>query len=202
MLRSHHLIAALFLPAVLLLLASAAPVGKAQSRPQSFKVDPANSSVIFKVRHLGLGSIYGRFNSVRGGYSWDESDYRNASIRILVDAGSVDTNDPARDGVFKGERLLHAEEFSTLSFTSKSIRHLHGSVFQIGGDLTLRGVRRPVTAEVEWFGAKETARHGRRSAFEARFTINCREFGMPGSEDAGEYGDEVTLIVAIEGMRK
>ena len=202
MLRLHHLFVALVLPAVLLLLLSAAPPGSAQSRPQTFKVDPGNSSAIFKVRHLGLGSLFGRFNSVRGGYTWDEGDPPNGSIRILVAAESVDTNDPARDGRFKGEQFLHADEFSTLSFTSKSIKRLHGSVFQIGGDLTLRGVRKPVTAEVEWFGAKDTARHGYRSGLEARFTINCREFGMPCSDESGEFGDEVTLVISIEGLRK
>ena len=113
MLRLHHLFVALVLPAVLLLLLSAAPPGSAQSRPQTFKVDPGNSSAIFKVRHLGLGSLFGRFNSVRGGYTWDEGDPPNGSIRILVAAESVDTNDPARDGRFKGEQFLHADEFST-----------------------------------------------------------------------------------------
>lgn len=202
MLRLHHLIVALVLPATLLLVLSAAAVGKAQYRPQTFKVDPGNSSVIFKVRHLGLGNLFGRFNSVQGGYSWDESDHQNGSIRILVDAGSVDTNDPARDARFRSEQFLNAGEFSTLSFTSKSIKRLHGSVFQIGGDLTLRGVRKPVTAEVEWFGARDAGRHGYRSGFEARLTFNCGEFGMPGSDEAGEFGNEVTLIISIEGVRK
>jgi polyisoprenoid-binding protein YceI len=200
--RWNHLIVALVLPAVLLLLLSAAPPGSTQSRPQTFKVDPGDSSVIFKVRHLGLGSLFGRFNSVRGGYTWDEGDPPNGSIHILVAAESVDSNDPARDARFKDEQFLHAGEFSTISFTSNSIKRLHGSVFEIGGDLTLRGVRRPVTAEVEWFGAKDTARHGYRSGFEARFTINCSNFDIPDSDESGEFGDEVMLIVAIEGLRK
>ncbi|UCD74108.1 MAG: YceI family protein [Phycisphaerales bacterium] len=201
MLMLRHLTRTLALP-ILLLPLSASPAARVQPRPETFKVDPAHSTVIFKVDHLGVGHFYGRFNNVRGGFTWDEEDPANGSMRILVDAESVDTSDHSRDERFRGEEFLKAGDFPTLSFTSKSIERLHGSVFRIGGDLTLRGVRRPVTAQLQWLGSADTSRHGYRGGFEAGLTISRGDFGSTGGRDGGEFGDEVTLIIAIEGLRK
>lgn len=182
-----------------LLLLAAGPAAMPQSTPESFRIDPDHSAVVFKVRHLGVGTVFGRFNSVRGGFTWDTGDPARGSMRILIDAESVDSNLPARDRRFQSEDLLDASEHSTISFTGKSIRQLHGRMYRITGDLAIRGVRKPVTAEVQWLGSRDTAALGYRGGLEAELTFLRSEFGML---VADEFGDEVTVLIGIEGMRK
>ncbi len=182
---------------------AAQPVRSTQSQPQTFRIDPIHSTVLFKIRHLGVSNFYGRFNKVSGGFTWDETDSGNGSMRITVEAKNVDTGNLQRDIHLMSEDFFNAEEFPTISFISKGIEKTSTDTYTLRGDLTMRGVRKPITASMTWLGIKDTkSQYGIRAGFEATFTIKRSEFGMDGFIQEGILGDEVTLTIALEGMRK
>jgi len=197
---------ALWLIGLLPMLAAfllASPVRSQQSSPESFTVDGVHSSVIFRINHLGVSAFLGRFNDVSGGFTWDKADPENASMRIEVATDSIDTNSTSRDNHLKSPDFFNAREFPKITFVSHGIKHVAANAYDISGKLTLHGVTRPVTARLEWIGARDAGpKFGYRGGFFATFTIDRTDFGMDTMAGPEMLSNEVTLMVGIEGIRK
>jgi polyisoprenoid-binding protein YceI len=165
-----------------------------------FKVDPVHSTVIFRVKHFGVGYIYGRFDQVSGTFAFDDNNPADSSLAMEVKTDSVDTNNPGRDKHLKGPDFFNVKEFPTISFKSKEVKKIDDQNYEVTGDLTLLSTTNPVTIKVERVGTAKGQRGGLRSGIEATFTIKRSDFGMKFM--VGPVSDEVRVTVATEGVQQ
>jgi polyisoprenoid-binding protein YceI len=165
-------------------------------RGATYTVDSGHSGALFRITHMGVAPFYGRFNRVTGEYVLDPDDASACSVRIAIDAESVDTNSEKRDQHIKSPDFFSAKEFPTITFESTRVSGGDDGAYRVTGDLTFHGVTKEVTASAQMIGQAETER-GTKSGFEGRFTIDRTEFGL--TKFAGALGNEVELILFIEG---
>jgi polyisoprenoid-binding protein YceI len=174
----------------------AAPVLAADT----YEVDPVHSTVVFKVAHLGVSNVHGRFNEVTGTVALDEAKPALSSIDIQIKVESIDTNSAKRDQHLKSPDFFNAKQFPVIAFKSKEVKKVGEKLYDAKGDLTLHGVTREVTIRFRRIGEGKDPWGGYRSGGEATFTIKRSDFGMKFMLEG--VGDEVQISVGLEGIRK
>jgi len=169
------------------------------SAKETFKVDSGHSVALFRVLHAGAGMFWGRFDSVTGTITAKDADPASLSFDITIDVNSVNTANTQRDDHLKSPDFFSAKEFPSMTFKSTGAKSLGGNFLEVQGDLTIRGKSKPITAKVEWTGTAD-GRMGRRSGFEATFTIDRGEFGVNYGMQGNALGRNVQVVVALEGV--
>ena len=177
--------------------------GLAGLTPGTWKIDPSHTSVEFVVRHLMVSKVRGRFHDVSGTVTVGRDPLASA-VEATIAVKSVDTGSGDRDNHLRTSDFLNAEAYPTMTFRSSAISRL-GDGFRLLGDLTLRGVTKPVTLDLEFNGAGPDPWGGARAGFSARGEINRRDFGVEWNapiEGGGVViGDKVKLELEIEAIR-
>ena len=165
----------------------------------AYTIDDVHSCALFRVKHAAASQFWGRFNDVSGTFTVANDPALMAfSVEIKVD--SVDTAEPKLDGHLKSPDFFNAAEFPTMKFTSKSAKKAAGeNMFEVAGDLSMHGVTKPVTAMVELTGVSDMM--GGRAGIEAIFTVKRSDFGITYGVDKGAIGDEVRVLVNLEGIK-
>ncbi len=182
------------------------PTARAQDTSASadeaawFAVDPVHSTMIFGINHLGVSTFYGRINGPTGEFHLSHNEPAASSFDISAKAENVDTNHEGRNQHLKSGDFFDAKQFTDITFKSTAVSRSGKTTFAVTGDLTLHGVTRPINIVIEHIGTKET-RMGVRSGFTANFTIKRGDFGMTYGL-GGVLGDDVTLMIGIEGVKK
>jgi polyisoprenoid-binding protein YceI len=166
----------------------------------SFEIDPVHTSVVFKVNHLGVTNVYGRFREVAGTVVLDEADPAKSQVSITIPADSVDTNVEKRDTHLRGPDFLSAKEFPNIRFQSTKVEKTGDATWRITGDLALHGVTRPVTADFTYFGKAKDAQGKTKAGGEATFSVRRSEFGVTYGVPA--IGDEIVFVLGIEGFEQ
>jgi polyisoprenoid-binding protein YceI len=159
-----------------------------------YQVDAAHSFVTFEVGHLGVSTTVGRFNELEGSFSLDDSG-KSGSAELTIQSASVDTNHEARDKHLRSPDFLDVKQFPTITFKSTSF---DGET--LTGDLTIHGVTKAVSFDVEKVGEGKDPWGGYRAGFEASTTIQRSDFGV--SYFIPGVTDETELEVFIEGIRQ
>ena len=167
---------------------------------ETYKLDPAHTSIVFRVKHLGVSHVYGRINGPTGSFVFDESSPSKSAIVMQVETKNVDTAVEKRDAQLKSPDFFNAGEYPLVSFKSKTVKKLKEAVYEVSGDLTLLGKTRPITVEVNATGAGKDPWGGFRRGFETSFSIKRSDFGMDFM--MGGVSDEVNLTVSVEGIRQ
>jgi len=166
---------------------------------QTYQIDPVHSSLLFRVKHMDTAYVYGMFTSMKGTVVVDEANPARSSINIEVDANSVYTHNEQRDNHLRGPDFFNTRQFPTITFKSTQVRRINANTVQVRGDLTIRGVTRPITASVTLTGKGKNPQGKDIIGFETRFTIRRSEFGirygLPG------LGNEVQVTLSIEAAR-
>ncbi|HEY7308273.1 MAG TPA: YceI family protein [Gemmataceae bacterium] len=194
--RSRNLLAWSLLSLAPGLLAVAVPARAADT----FSVDPVHSSMLFRVKHLGVGHIYGRFNQYSGSFAFDPKNPADCKLEMEVKIDSIDSANADRDKHLKGPDFFNAKEFPTMSFKATRMKAADEKTYEVTGDLTIHGVTKQVTVKLERLGTGKDPRTGKpRTGWETVFTINRSDFGVKGFLPA--IGDEVRIIVAVEGIQ-
>lgn len=187
------------------IIGAGALVQPAQARADEgaapYQIDAVHSAVMFRIQHQGVAYSYGRFNTMTGSYNIDLTNPSASMIDITVDANSVDTANERRDNHLRSPDFFNAKQFPTITFKSQSFEKTGDSMFKVRGELTMLGVTKPIDANLVFVGEAKT-KQGAKSGFECNFTIKRSEFGMTKYLEDNALGDEVTLYVAIEGVRK
>ncbi len=114
-----------------------------------YKIDPAHSSAHFTIRHMMITNVRGSFSGVTGTIEYDPSNPADFSLEATVDATTINTNDPARDGHVKGADFLDVEKFPTITFHSKKVEVTGEAEHKVSGELTIHGVTKEVTLMVD-----------------------------------------------------
>lgn len=180
---------------------SDSPAAPARYAAETWTVDGGHSNVIFRVQHLRSAMFWGRFNEVKGKFRIDEKALGESFVEISIPAASVDAKNPGRDRHLKSQDFFAAKEFPIISFKSDKIEAKGEGLFRISGKLTMRGKSKSISFDARHTGsATVSKRFGPRCGYEAQFTIKRTDFGMSTYVKEGTLGDEVKLIVALEGM--
>ncbi len=144
---------------------------------QNYDIDTSHSGIHFSVRHMMIAKVRGAFSSWSGRLTLDESDLSKSSFTATINAASIDTKDEKRDGHLKSADFFDAEKYPALTFVSRRVE-AKGSDLKVTGDLTIRGVTREVTLDVERNGAGKDPWGNARQAFSARGSVDRRDYGL------------------------
>ncbi len=170
----------------------------------TWKLDPVHSEVEFGVRHMMISTVKGAFKSVQGTVRIDEETYERSEVDVEIDAASIDTRDEKRDQHLRSEDFFHVEEHPTLEFKSRKVEGDEQS-FRIPGELTIRGVTRPVILEGELLGGGVDPWGNDRLAFRAETKVSRKDYGLTWNQtlEAGGVlvGDEVTIALEVQVVR-
>ncbi len=170
----------------------------------TWTVDPAHSNVEFSAKHLGIATVRGAFNEFEGSFEVGEDG--SAKARGTVEVVSIDTNEDQRDTHLRSEDFFHAEVHPQLSFESTEIRAVDEDAFLIHGDLTMRGVTRPIVLEAELQGTEIDPWGNERVALEARGQLNRRDWGMTFNQVLGSgnmlVSDKIKLSLDISAIKQ
>ena len=171
-----------------------------------YEIDPAHSSLQFTVRHLMISNVRGAFSGVHGSVTFDRVDPASASIEATVDIASVNTNDQARDGHLKSGDFFDVEKYPTITFRSTKVEKKSDSEFTVIGDLTLHGVTKPVSLQVDELTGEAKDPWGKtRFGASAKTKLKRSDFGLTYNaalETGGVMvGDEVKLDFELEFVK-
>jgi len=181
------------------LLGFAALPGFAQT--VTWQVDPAHTASQFAIKHLGISTVRGQFNKTTGQIQLDEKDISKSQLEVTVDTTTLDTRIEARDKDVKGPNYLDVEKFPAMTFKSKQITAAGPGKLKLTGDLTIHGVTKEVTFDVDGPSPAIKGPGGfpRRGA-SATTRINRKDFGINGG--GAFVGDDVDIIIDMEFIQK
>jgi len=165
-----------------------------------YQIDPIHSTVLFRIKHLAISNVYGKFIDFKGTLIIDQEDPAKNSIEAYVAARSIDTDTPKRDDHLQSPDFLNVNKFPRVSFRSQSWKKIDQDIFEVTGDLTLHGVTRPLTVKLEQTGSGKDPWGGYRIGFETSFSIKRNDFKMGKMHDS--VGGTVYITVSIEAVRK
>ena len=168
---------------------------------ETYEVDPAHSSVIFSVKHLGVSFVYGRFNEFSGVISYDKQDPTRSSWEAIIKTDSVDSGAEKRDKHLRSPDFFSSKEFPEIQFKSTKVTK-RGSALAVHGDLTLLGVTKPVSMELTEVGAGKDPWGGYRRGFHGTLKVKRSDFNMKFGLGEGGLGDQVQIILSLETVRK
>lgn len=172
----------------------------ASAAPVKYDVDAVHSAVLFRIQHLGAGYTYGRFNGIEGSVTFDAANPAASSVSLKIAAASVDTGNTDRDNHLRSPDFFDVAKFPHITFTSTSVKAAGENQFEVSGKLSLHGVTKDVTVTMEKTGEGKGRQGEALIGFEGVFTIKRSEYGM--NYGPGALGDDVRVIVSIEGMKK
>lgn len=190
------------------LVALAVSSALASAAPVKYTVDPAHSEIGFDIRHL-FSKVHGRFNTFQGSIVFDEKSPANISVDATADAKSIWTDNEKRDGHLRSADFFAADSFPTLSFKSTKVTAAGDKKYRIAGDLTMRGVTRPVVFDAEFLGAGQVGVGGQswggKAGFSATTVVNRQDFRINWNKTLDNGGlmldDKVTLVLNLEASQ-
>lgn len=175
-------------------------VGSCAAELQNWEIDPAHSASQFSVRHMGISTVRGVFEKTTGTVIYDPGDLTKTQIDVHIDASSVNTRVQMRDNDLRSPNFLDVNKYPTITFKSKRAEAEGPGKLRILGDLTIHGVSKEVTLEVE--GPSEVVNDPRGTSHmgaEATTKINRKDFGVNGAPSM--VGDEISIVLDIEMKR-
>jgi polyisoprenoid-binding protein YceI len=169
----------------------------------NWNFDHAHSSVGFTIRHLLVSKVRGTFTKWSGKLAIDEQDLSRSHVEVEIDVASIDTHEPQRDAHLRSGDFFETEKHPTMTFRSKRVEPAGKERLAVVGDLTIRGVTREVTLDVERGGVVPKDPWGmRRAGFTAAVTIDRKDFGVTynATLDHGglALGEQVAIVIEIE----
>ena len=141
-------------------------------------VDPTHSELGFKIKHLMISNVSGSLKSFEAEAEMDEADFSSAQINLTAAMASITTNNEQRDGHLRTSDFFEVEKYPELKFTSTKIEKVDDDAFALFGELTLKGVTKPVKLNVEYNGVTKDPWGGERAGFLVTGKINRSEWGV------------------------
>ncbi|MGW4028635.1 YceI family protein [Streptomyces sp. NPDC004838] len=175
--------------------------------------EPGHTSTEFCARHMMVTYVRGQFKNMHGSLEVDPDEPEKARVEATVDAARVYTGEPHRDAHLRSTDFFDVEHHPTWTFTGSRVRQASATEFEVTGDLTVRGVTRPVTFAVTYLGQWDTPwwEDGqnlgprRRAGFIARTRLNRQDFGVSWNDVVDRGGvvvsDMVDVVVDVEAVQ-
>ena len=170
-----------------------------------WQIDPMHTQVEFSAKHFGMMTVRGHFRDVSTTGTIDPSHPENSSVEVTIDVTSLTTNNPQRDNDLRSSYFLELEKFPTITFKSTKIEPTGQDTYAMTGDLTVKGITKPVTLSLQRYGEINDERMGHRVAFSAEGQINRKDFGMEFDMLADNrlvVGHEIKIYIEVEVVEK
>lgn len=168
-------------------------------------IDPSHSEVQFKVKHLVISTVTGTFRKFEGSFENSKPDFSDAEINFKAQINSLDTNNTQRDGHLKSPDFFDADNYPELGFRSKSFEKKNDEQYRLVGDLTIRGISKEVSLDVEYGGSMTDPYGNVKAGFEVKTIINRKDFGLNWGAvtEAGGVvvGDEVKILANVQFVK-
>lgn len=162
-----------------------------------WQLDPAHSSAQFAVRHMGISTVRGTFTKLSGSAHYDPADAKNDSVEVTIETASVDTRVEMRDNDLRSDHFFDVQKYPAMTLHSTKVESLGADKLKITGDLTIRGITKPVSLDVEGPTKPIDDGHGHlHMGVSATGTLNRTDFGMNGYQ--GVVGNEINLTIDAE----
>jgi polyisoprenoid-binding protein YceI len=163
-----------------------------------WNIDPNHSLIEFSAKHFDIAYVKGRFKGFSGTIEVNEQDLLDSKVELTIDATSLDSQAvQMREDLIKGEEMLEASKYPTITFKSTSIKGRDATHFDVTGDLTLRGITKQITIPVD-FGGMVTTRMGLRAGFSGTAEVNKSDFQVPFNREFEPGRQVVGDIIKIE----
>lgn len=163
-----------------------------------WSLDPTHSELQFKVKHLMITTVTGSFNSLTASLTSDADDFENAKVTFEAELNSIDTGNTDRDNHLKSADFFDAEQFPKMTFTSSSFEK-DGSDYILKGDLTVKGITKPIKLNVEFGGIATDPWGNTKAGFTISGKINRTDFGLTWNAALETGGVMVSEDVRILG---
>jgi polyisoprenoid-binding protein YceI len=173
----------------------------------TWNLDPAHSAAEFKVRHMMISNVKGKFSSLSGVLKLDETDYTHSEVEASIPVANVSTGDDQRDAHLKSADFFDTEKFPAITFKSTNIDSKGGADYAVTGELTIHGVTKTVTLSVEDVSEPSKDPWGnQRIGLSGSTKINRKDFGLTynAALEAGGVlvGEEVTITLDIQFVKQ
>jgi polyisoprenoid-binding protein YceI len=160
-----------------------------------------HTQVEFAAKHFGMMTVRGRFNEVTTSGTIDPNHPENSSIEVVIDVASLNTHNAQRDNDLRSSYFLELDKYPTITFRSTTVEPVGQDQYRMTGDLTIKGITRPVTLRVLRYGEINDPNMGHRVAYSAEGEINRKDFGMSFDMLADGkliVGHEIKLMIETE----
>ncbi len=172
----------------------------------TWQIDPVHSSLTFSVKHMMVSTVRGHFSGIRGTIDFDPESPQTARVEATVPAATIDTGSPDRDNHLRSADFFEAERYPEINFRSRKVERNGDSRYTVVGDLTVRGVTKPVVLDAEFFGIQKDPRMGTRAGLAATTTIDRKDFGLTWNvalESGGILvGDKVKIDLDVAAVQQ
>lgn len=169
-------------------------------------IDPAHSEISFKVKHLVVTTLTGKFNTFEGAVETANEDFSDAKISFTADIASISTGNADRDGHLQSDDFFNASGYPKLTFTSASFTKTGDAEYKLTGDITIRDVTKPIELSVEYGGTTVDPWGQTKAGFEINGKIKRKEFGLQWNAltEAGSavVSDEVKLHLNVQLVKQ
>ncbi|MFN8036291.1 MAG: YceI family protein [Acidimicrobiia bacterium] len=177
--------------------------GRSVPQAGSWAIDPSHSSVAFVARHLMVAKVRGVFSGYDADFTVGERP-EDSTLNVTIQAASIGTRDEGRDGHLRSADFLDVERYPTLTFVSSAVRP-DGDEWKVDGTLTIRGVGRPATLDVEFNGVATDPWGNERAFFTAGTEFDREDFGLTWNQPLANggvlVGKKVKVEIEVEAVR-
>ena len=156
--------------------------------------------VQFRIKHLAYSWLYGRFDDFSGTFTYDTEDTSNSAVEVTINTASLDSNHAERDKHLRGKDFLDVDRYPQASFRSTAYKETGFNTSVLEGELTLKGITKPVRIEVQRIGNGPDPWGGYRRGFQGSTSFALKDFGI--DYNLGPAASEVEMILSIEGVRQ
>jgi polyisoprenoid-binding protein YceI len=172
----------------------------------NWTIDASHSSAHFQVKHLMITNVRGDFSKISGKVAFDGKNFATVKAEAVIEVASINTREPKRDEHLRSADFFDAAAYPTITFKSKRVESVSGNRFNLVGDLTMRGVTREITLNVEATPIVKGMRGETRVGATATTRLNRQDYGVSWNRtlDAGGVvvGNEVQVTLDLELMQE
>jgi len=164
----------------------------------TWTIDKNHAQTNFQIRHMGVSTVRGSISGITGTIVWDDKDLSKSGVEATIDTATVNTNNAGRDKDLKSANYFDVEKFPTMTFKSTSVKRVDGKL-QVIGDLTLAGVTKSVTLDVDGPTPPQKGMGGKQViGLSATGMIKRSDFNFAPKMPSMALGDEVKITIDVE----
>jgi polyisoprenoid-binding protein YceI len=171
----------------------------------TYAIDPSHSRIGFVARHAMVTKVRGSFNEFEGSGHFDAENPTKSHLQLTIQAASIDTRNADRDAHLRSNDFFDMETYPTITFASTAVAQTGDDEYRVTGDLTIKGVSRPVTVDLEYTGTAVDPYGNQRIGLEGKTTVNRKEWGVNWNAalEAGGVlvSEKVTLEFEVSAIR-
>ncbi len=170
-----------------------------------WEIDPAHSNIEFKIKHLMITNVKGKFKVFDLDATTIDNDFTTAKIEFRIDPNSIDTNNDTRDNHLRSADFFDVQHYGDMMFRSTAVEKISDDIFKLTGELTIRGVTKPVVLEVEYEGSMIDPWGEQKAGFSIEGIINRHDWDInwntPLEGGGWLVGDEVNINCEVQLKR-